>query len=241
MACAPTFASAAQSNEHRTLLSNAAWHCSSSNRQVLVESSCETRSCELGNLPKPERTARHLRACTAHADTASRAGGVRHAPRLRWPVRTCAQQGRPARLLVLQDLAALHGAHDGRVDLVAPVAVHVLHHLLALVARRQRQLRGSRGDQSNRCRECLLEHQTNSGTNSGRLPLIAPTRHCPKDSAVRLIIGDLTSSAGFLGGIRSATVMHAALGTQPSIAAEQRLAARHCLPQPCAAGDTLAC
>ncbi len=48
---------------------------------------------------------------------------------------------RGACLLVLQDFAGLHGAHDGGVDGVAPVAVHVLHHLLPLIRRRGWQLR----------------------------------------------------------------------------------------------------
>lgn len=39
-------------------------------------------------------------------------------------------------LLVLQDLAALHGAHHGRIDGVAPIPPDILHHPLALIRRR---------------------------------------------------------------------------------------------------------
>ena len=48
-----------------------------------------------------------------------------------------------AHLLVLQDLAALHGAHDGGVDGMPPVLVHVLHHLPPLVLGRRRDLQPS--------------------------------------------------------------------------------------------------
>lgn len=43
-------------------------------------------------------------------------------------------------LLVLQHLAGLHGAHDGGVNGVLAVLVHVLHHLPPLLLRRRRDL-----------------------------------------------------------------------------------------------------
>ena len=46
--------------------------------------------------------------------------------------------------LVLQDFAGLHDAHDGCIDGVAPVLVHLLLHLLLLVDRRQGDLRSGR-------------------------------------------------------------------------------------------------
>jgi len=49
--------------------------------------------------------------------------------------------GQSAHVLVVEDFPALHGAHDGGVDGVLAVLVHVLDHLLLLVHRRQRDLR----------------------------------------------------------------------------------------------------
>ena len=36
-------------------------------------------------------------------------------------------------LLVLEDLAGLHGTHDGSINSISPVLVQVLNHLLALI------------------------------------------------------------------------------------------------------------
>lgn len=59
-----------------------------------------------------------------------------------------------AYLLVLQDLAALHGAHNGCVYGVSPVLVHVLHHLPTLVLGRRRNLPHSTECQI--CSSCVL-------------------------------------------------------------------------------------